>query len=95
MIFDTHTHIYLPEFDEDCGAVVQRAKNAGVAMMMLPNVDIETIIPLKKVLADNIIEALKTDGLYEYVNNEGIKIVYNFTDSDINILEAKFSCKIK
>lgn len=46
-------------------------------------------------LADNIIEELKTDGLYEYVNNEGIKIVYNFTDSDINILEAKFSCKIK
>lgn len=51
MIFDTHTHIYLPEFAEDCGAVVQRAKESGVSMMMLPNVDIETIEPLKEVLS--------------------------------------------
>lgn len=50
MIFDTHTHIYLSEFDEDCQLVVQRAKESGVVMMMLPNVDIETIEPLKRVL---------------------------------------------
>ena len=49
MIFDTHTHIYLPEFNEDCEAVVQRAKEAGVAMMMLPNVDADTIVSLKEV----------------------------------------------
>lgn len=49
MIFDTHTHIYLPEFDEDCHLVVQRARESGV-VMMLPNVDIETIAPLKRVL---------------------------------------------
>ena len=50
MIFDTHTHIYLPEFDNDCGDVVVRAKEKGVAMMMLPNVDVETIAPLKKMI---------------------------------------------
>ncbi|MBQ3555923.1 MAG: TatD family hydrolase [Bacteroidales bacterium] len=49
-MFDTHTHIYLSEFDEDCQLVVQRAKESGVVMMMLPNVDIETIEPLKRVL---------------------------------------------
>ena len=53
MIFDTHTHIYLPEFDEDCNLVIERAKEAGVTMMMLPNVDVETISPLKKVLKSN------------------------------------------
>ncbi len=53
MIFDTHTHIYLPEFDADCDMVVKRAKEAGVTMMMLPNVDAETISPLKKVLENN------------------------------------------
>ena len=53
MIFDTHTHIYLPEFDDDCDLVVERAKEAGVTMMMLPNVDVETISPLKKVLERN------------------------------------------
>ena len=49
MIFDTHTHIYLPEFDEDCQLVVQRAKESGVVMLMLPNVDVEYI---KKILSD-------------------------------------------
>lgn len=53
MIFDTHTHIYLPEFDNDCGDVVVRAKEKGVAMMMLPNVDVETIAPLKKMINQN------------------------------------------
>lgn len=42
-IFDTHTHIYLPEFDEDRDAVVQRAIRQGVERMYLPNVDGETI----------------------------------------------------
>lgn len=51
MIFDTHTHIYLPEFADDCGAVVERAKEAGVGMMMLPNVDVETIAPLKNIMS--------------------------------------------
>lgn len=53
MIFDTHTHIYLPEFEEDCNLVIERAKEAGVTIMMLPNVDVETISPLKKVLESN------------------------------------------
>ena len=51
MIFDTHTHIYLPEFDDDCDVVVERAKEAGVTMMMLPNVDTETIVPLKNIMS--------------------------------------------
>ena len=31
-LFDTHTHLYLPEFDEDGGgdAAVRRAVDAGV-----------------------------------------------------------------
>lgn len=50
MIFDTHTHIYLEDFAEDCDEVVSSAIDAGVKMMMLPNVDIETIAPLKNIL---------------------------------------------
>lgn len=29
-MIDTHTHIYLEEFDEDRSGVVQRAREAGV-----------------------------------------------------------------
>jgi TatD DNase family protein len=40
---DTHTHIYLEEFDEDRSTVVQRAIDQGVNRLCLPNVDIQTI----------------------------------------------------
>jgi TatD DNase family protein len=36
---DTHCHIYLPEFDEDRDATIQRAFSAGITRMFLPNVD--------------------------------------------------------
>lgn len=51
MLFDTHTHIYLPEFDDDRDAVVQRAAENGVRRMMLPNVDVATIDALHTTLA--------------------------------------------
>lgn len=49
---DTHTHIYLPEFDEDREAVVERAEKSGITCMILPNVDAETILPLQQTLKD-------------------------------------------
>ena len=51
-IFDTHTHIFLNEFDADRADVVARAADAGVSRMMLPNAGVETIPLLKKMLAD-------------------------------------------
>lgn len=51
-MFDTHTHLYMPEFafegqpdgsyEGQCSAV-DRALEAGVEMMMFPNVDLDTI----------------------------------------------------
>lgn len=46
MIIDTHTHLYLPEFDPTPEAAVDRAVEAGVGMMIMPNVDLSTIGPL-------------------------------------------------
>ncbi|WP_430810833.1 MULTISPECIES: TatD family hydrolase [unclassified Carboxylicivirga] len=42
-MIDTHTHIYLPEFDVDRDDVIRRAKEAGVETLLLPNVDETTI----------------------------------------------------
>lgn len=47
MIVDTHTHPYLPEFDADRDAVMTRAADAGVDLMILPNVNATTIAPMK------------------------------------------------
>lgn len=48
LLIDTHTHIYDPDFDTDRAEVVQRAIDAGVGMMLLPNVDASTIQPMLK-----------------------------------------------
>jgi len=40
---DTHTHLYLKEFDTDRAAMVSRAIAAGVENFYLPNVDSRTI----------------------------------------------------
>lgn len=42
-LIDTHSHIYLPEFDEDRDAVVSRAIDAGVRTVLLPNIDASTM----------------------------------------------------
>lgn len=45
-LIDTHTHIYDPAFDLDREAAVQRALEAGVGMMLMPNVDVSTLQPM-------------------------------------------------
>lgn len=43
MIIDSHTHIYLPDFANDRKEMLQRAKDAGIAKMYMPNIDSESI----------------------------------------------------
>lgn len=53
MLIDTHTHLYLPEFENDDGgaAAVERAIKTGVNHMIFPNVDLSTIEPMKRLHA--------------------------------------------
>ena len=41
-MIDTHSHIYLEEFDPDREAVVEHARKAGLRHLVLPNVDMHT-----------------------------------------------------
>jgi TatD DNase family protein len=43
---DTHTHIYLPEFDSDRNEVVKRAVSRGIEKLLLPNIDIYSVTPM-------------------------------------------------
>ena len=45
-LIDTHTHIYDHQFSLDRAETVKRALEAGVGMMLLPNVDASTIAPM-------------------------------------------------
>ncbi len=54
-MIDTHTHLYLSEFCVDGsspGAAVDRALAAGVDRMIMPNVDLTTIAPLRALAAE-------------------------------------------
>jgi len=42
-LIDTHTHLYLPEFDSDRDAVVGRAVQNGVVRLLMPNIDLESV----------------------------------------------------
>ncbi len=42
-LIDTHTHLYLPEFDADRDEVVKRATGSGIVMMLLPNIDTDSV----------------------------------------------------
>jgi len=48
-LIDTHTHLFLPEFDNDRTDVIKRAIDKGVKKMFLPNVDKDTIAPMLEI----------------------------------------------
>lgn len=53
MIFiDTHTHIYLDEFDQDRHQIVEKAIQSGVKYMMLPNIDRSSVQPMLAMVND-------------------------------------------
>lgn len=52
-LIDTHAHIYAEQFNDDIQDVIERAKEAGLEKIFLPNIDIESIEPMKQLVADN------------------------------------------
>lgn len=47
---DTHTHLYLPEFDNDREAVLERAFLNNVSKIYLPNIDASTVDPMLRLV---------------------------------------------
>ena len=47
-MIDTHTHLYVEEFDEDRDAAILRAHEAGVTHLFMPNIDDTSVEPMLK-----------------------------------------------
>jgi TatD DNase family protein len=45
-LIDTHSHLYLPEFDNDRDETVKNALSSGVSVMLLPNIDSRSVAPM-------------------------------------------------
>ena len=42
-LIDTHTHLYLPEFDSDRDEMISRASGNGVEKLLMPNINLHTV----------------------------------------------------
>jgi TatD DNase family protein len=51
MIIDTHAHLYAEEFHHDIANVIERARSEGIDRILLPNIDTNSIDPLKALVA--------------------------------------------
>ena len=51
MLVDSHSHLFLEEFADDLPQVMQRAREAGVTHIFMPNIDSTTIESLLSVCA--------------------------------------------
>ena len=49
MLTDSHTHLYLKEFDNDLHAVIKNAQDHKVSRFLLPNINTETLPKLLSV----------------------------------------------
>ena len=64
-LIDTHAHLYAEEFDEDRKEMLQRAKNAGVQAMLLPNIDSSSIEPMEKLAREGQVSAYLHHGFWQ------------------------------
>jgi TatD DNase family protein len=52
MLIDTHSHLYLEDFDDDREEVIHRALESDIKKLLLPNIDAGTIERLSKMVND-------------------------------------------
>ena len=64
MFWDTHTHLYLKEFDADRPDVIRHAIENNVTTMLLPNIDAETIQPMRQLCEQFPEHCFPTAGLH-------------------------------
>lgn len=53
-MIDTHSHIYLEQFEQDLEEVLTRAKTAGVASIFMPAIDLESLTKMNGIAHPDI-----------------------------------------
>ncbi len=81
---DTHNHLYLEQFDRDRDEAVERALQAGVKYMLLPNVDEETSGPLLQLHEKYPQSCLPMMGLHPTSVRPGF-------EKTLNVMKARFA----
>jgi len=64
MLIDTHSHIYLPEFDNDRALMLERAGGEGISKILMPAIDSSTHEAMLRLEKDNSATCLSMMGLH-------------------------------
>ena len=64
MFIDTHTHLYLEDFDKDREEILNRCAQSGVQKLLLPNIDNSTLPSVKKLALDHPEVCYAMNGLH-------------------------------
>ncbi|MBN1953328.1 MAG: TatD family hydrolase [Bacteroidales bacterium] len=51
-LIDTHSHLYLDDFQNDISAIIRRAQEQGISQIILPNIDAASVAHLLKLAED-------------------------------------------
>ncbi len=81
-LFDTHSHMYLSDFDGDIDVCMQRAVVAGVATTALPNIDSGSIARVKQLMQAYPLQTIGMMGLHP------CSIKQNY-QNELNIIKAE------
>ncbi|MGN0231528.1 MAG: TatD family hydrolase [Muribaculaceae bacterium] len=85
-MIDTHSHLYLEEFDSDRDEAVKRAIEAGVGHLVLPNVDFDTFARMHSMHIDYPDFTSMAMGLHP-------TSVTNFNDEYLDQIEVELGTK--
>ena len=78
-MIDTHCHLYDDSFTEDLDAVFDRATNAGVSCILLPNIDLASWEPLLEMKSKAKIPCYSMLGLHPcYVKEDYLDVLRAF-----------------
>lgn len=83
-IIDTHSHIYQPDFDADIDSVINKSKEVGVAKILLPNIDTESIERVKRLSSEYAGYCLPMMGLHP------TSVTQNW-QADLKLIKSEFN----
>ena len=76
-LVDSHTHLYLEEFNLDRNEIIRKAIDSGVKYFFLPNVDSDTVVPLLNVSRAFPENCFPMIGLHPTSVNENFKMEFS------------------
>jgi len=83
-LIDTHTHIYLPDFDADRNEMIRRAMELGVERFYLPNIDAESVDAMLQLETDYPGTCYAMMGLHPCSVNENWKASLQWVESRLH-----------